>query len=87
MGKPWAKALGPQNTYSVVTILALMFTIPFVLAFDLKDAAAVYNQVDIDVSVCPTVCLFVCICLSDSLSVYLYMWLTAHSCLSIRVCL
>jgi hypothetical protein len=26
MGKPWAKALGPQNTYSVVTILALLFT-------------------------------------------------------------
>ena len=62
MGKPWAKALGPQNTYSVVTILALMFTIPFVLAFDLKDAAAVYNQVDIDVSVCPTVCLSIYVC-------------------------
>lgn len=45
MGKPWAKALGPQNTYSVVTILALLFTIPFVLAFDAKDAVTVYNQV------------------------------------------
>jgi solute carrier family 35 protein E1 len=45
MGKPWAKALGPQNTYAVVTIMALIFTIPFVLAFDLKDAVSVYNAV------------------------------------------
>lgn len=45
MGKPWAKALGPQNTYAVVTILALLFTLPFVAIFDVKDAAAVYNQV------------------------------------------
>jgi solute carrier family 35 protein E1 len=45
MGKPWAKALGPQNTYAVVTILALVFTLPFVLAFDVKDAAAVYQTV------------------------------------------
>ena len=45
MSKPWAKALGPQNTYAVVTILALVFTMPFVLAFDAKDAAAVYSQV------------------------------------------
>jgi len=45
MKKDWAKSLGPQNTYAVVTILALLFTLPFVAAFDLKDAAAVYNQV------------------------------------------
>ena len=45
MGKPWAKALGPQNTYAVVTILALLFTMPLVLAFDAKDAPAVYAQV------------------------------------------
>ena len=45
MKKDWAKSLGPQNTYAVVTILALLFTLPFVVAFDLKDAAAVYNQV------------------------------------------
>jgi len=45
MGKPWAKALGPQNTYAVVTILALVCTMPFVLFFDLKDAVAVYEQV------------------------------------------
>lgn len=45
MSKPWAKGLGPQNTYAVVTILALLFTLPFVAVFDLKDAAAVYNQV------------------------------------------
>jgi len=45
MGKPWAKKLGPQNTYAVVTIMALLFTIPFVLAFDLKDAGVVYDQV------------------------------------------
>lgn len=45
MSKPWAKNLGPQNTYAVVTILALLFTLPFVAFFDLKDAAAVYDQV------------------------------------------
>jgi solute carrier family 35, member E1 len=45
MKKPWAKALGPQNTYAVVTILALLFTLPFVAFFDLKDVAAVYEQV------------------------------------------
>ena len=45
MSKPWAKALGPQNTYAVVTIMALLFTLPFVLAFDAKDFQAVYNQV------------------------------------------
>jgi solute carrier family 35 protein E1 len=45
MAKPWAKALGPQNTYAVVTILALLFTIPLVLIFDAKEAVSVYNQV------------------------------------------
>mmetsp|Transcript_22187 Transcript_22187/g.37138 ORF Transcript_22187/g.37138 Transcript_22187/m.37138 type:complete len:396 (+) Transcript_22187:61-1248(+) len=45
MGKPWAKSLGAQNTYAVVTILALVFTLPFVAVFDVKDAAAVYAQV------------------------------------------
>jgi solute carrier family 35, member E1 len=45
MKKPWAKALGPQNSYAVVNILALLFTMPFVLAFDLKDFIPVYNQV------------------------------------------
>jgi solute carrier family 35 protein E1 len=45
MGKQWAKSLGSENQYSVVTILALLFTIPLVLAFDAKDAVAVYNQV------------------------------------------
>ncbi len=44
MGKPWAKDLGPQNQYAVVTILALLATLPFVLAFDAKDAVAVYKQ-------------------------------------------
>lgn len=45
MGNQWAKNLGPSNTYSVVNILALLSTIPFVLFFDLKDAGRVYNQV------------------------------------------
>jgi len=45
MGKPWAKALGAQNNYAVVTLLALIATIPFVLIFDAKDAVSVYNQV------------------------------------------
>ncbi len=47
MSKPWAKALGPQNTYAVVTILALLFTLPMVLLFDVKDAPAVYQQVSV----------------------------------------
>jgi len=45
MKKAWAKALGSANNYSVVTILALIFTLPFVAIFDLKDATAVINQV------------------------------------------
>jgi len=45
MGNPWAKALGAQNTYAVINILALLATLPFVLAFDAKDAVKVYNQV------------------------------------------
>ena len=45
MGKPWAKNLGPQNTYAVVTILALLFTLPFVAIFDLKTFGAVLEQV------------------------------------------
>lgn len=45
MGKPWAKNLGPQNTYAVVTILALLFTLPFVAVFDVKDIASVYKQI------------------------------------------
>jgi solute carrier family 35 protein E1 len=45
MNKAWAKSLGPQNTYAVVTILALVATLPLVAIFDVKDAVAVYNQV------------------------------------------
>ncbi|KAJ1417574.1 triose-phosphate transporter family-domain-containing protein [Ochromonadaceae sp. CCMP2298] len=45
MGKPWAKKLGAQNTYAVVTILALLFTLPFVGFFDVRDMAAVYDQI------------------------------------------
>lgn len=45
MGKPWAKALGSQNTFAVITILALLWTLPMVAIFDVKDAAAVYKQV------------------------------------------
>jgi solute carrier family 35 protein E1 len=45
MGKPWAKALGPQNTYAVVTILALLFTLPLVAIFDAKDFLTVYQSV------------------------------------------
>ncbi len=44
MGKPWAKALGPQNTYAVVNILALACTIPLVLFFDVKDFPSVLSQ-------------------------------------------
>jgi hypothetical protein len=35
MGASWAKELGPQNTYAVVTILSLLATLPVVLAVDL----------------------------------------------------
>lgn len=45
MKKPWAKAMGPQNTYAVVTILALLCTLPLVAVFDVKDFSAVYKQV------------------------------------------
>eukprot|EP01041_Mallomonas_annulata_P012287 gene12287-25840_t len=45
MKKDWMKNLGPQNGYAVVTILALIFTLPLVAIFDAKDAVAVYNQV------------------------------------------
>lgn len=45
MSKPWAKGLGPQNFYTVVTLLALISTLPLVAFFDLKDAVKVYNQV------------------------------------------
>jgi hypothetical protein len=43
MKKPWAKAMGAANQYAVVTILALIFTMPFVLAFDLKDIMPVFK--------------------------------------------
>jgi solute carrier family 35 protein E1 len=45
MNKPWAKNLGPQNFYTVVTILALLASLPLVLIFDAKEALNVYNQV------------------------------------------
>lgn len=45
MKKPWMKSLGSQNGYAVVTVLALIFTLPFVAFFDLKDAPAVYKQI------------------------------------------
>jgi hypothetical protein len=58
MKKPWAKALGPQNTYAVVTILALLFTLPLVAVFDVKDMAAVYQQVRL------CACVGCCLCVS-----------------------
>jgi solute carrier family 35, member E1 len=45
MNKPWAKALGPQNTYAVVTILAMLATLPLVAIFDVKDMKHVYELV------------------------------------------
>lgn len=45
MSKPWAKALGPQNTYAVLTVLAMFFCIPLVLIFDLKNFASIYANV------------------------------------------
>ena len=49
MKKPWAKSLGAQNNYAVVTILALIFTMPLVIFFDAKDAVAVYDQVRVTI--------------------------------------
>lgn len=45
MKKPWAKGLGPQNTYSVVNILALIATLPFVAFFDAKDFVPVWDSI------------------------------------------
>lgn len=45
MSKPWAKAMGSQNGYSVITILALLATIPLVAIFDAKDFVRVFDQV------------------------------------------
>lgn len=45
MNKSWARSLGPQNTFAIVTILAMLSTIPFALIFDVKDAISVYKQV------------------------------------------
>lgn len=45
MKKPWAKGLGPQNTYSVVNILALIATLPFVAFFDAKDFVPVWDTI------------------------------------------
>merc|ERR1711871_1758963 len=45
MKKPWAKGLGPQNTYSVVNILALIATLPFVAFFDAKDFVPVWETI------------------------------------------
>jgi solute carrier family 35 protein E1 len=45
MGKPWAKSLGPQNTYAVVNILALLCTLPLVAFFDVKDFSSVLAQI------------------------------------------
>jgi len=44
MKKPWAKELGAQNTYAVVTILALASMLPLV-ALDMFSAPTVYAQV------------------------------------------
>ena len=47
MGSPWAQTLGPQNTYAVINLLALLCTVPFVLAFDAQNFDSVYNQVEL----------------------------------------
>lgn len=43
--KPWAKAMGAANQYAVLNIIAFLCTLPLVLAFDVKDFAAVSAQV------------------------------------------
>jgi solute carrier family 35 protein E1 len=44
MSEPWAKKLGPQNTYAVVTILALLSTIPVALFSDLTVLPTIYKE-------------------------------------------
>jgi len=43
--KPWAKAMGAANQYAVLNIIAFLCTLPLVLAFDVKDFAAVSAQI------------------------------------------
>ena len=47
MRKDWARSLGPQNTFAIVNILAMLCTIPFALAFDARDVVSVYKQASI----------------------------------------
>lgn len=44
MAEPWAKKLGPQNTYAVVTILALLSTLPVALVSDLGTLPTIYKE-------------------------------------------
>lgn len=44
MSEPWAKKLGPQNTYAVVTILALLSTLPVALFSDLTVLPTIYKE-------------------------------------------
>merc|ERR1712146_470582 len=44
MAEPWAKKLGPQNTYAVVTILALLSTLPVALVSDLGVLPSIYKE-------------------------------------------
>ena len=46
LDKPWARALGPQNTYAVMIATALFFALPTVLLdLLLGDVSDVYAQV------------------------------------------
>jgi len=45
MKEDFAKKMGAANQYSIVTMIALAWTLPLVLAFDAKDFGAVYKQV------------------------------------------
>jgi solute carrier family 35 protein E1 len=43
--EPWARSMGAKNTYAVITILALLFTLPFIVVFDLKNFLSVYLSI------------------------------------------
>merc|ERR1711908_180921 len=44
MAEPWAKKLGPQNTYAVVAILALLSTLPVALISDVGTLPTIFKE-------------------------------------------
>jgi hypothetical protein len=49
---PWAKTLGPQNTYAIVTILAFIATLPAVFIADGAILPGLYNDLKVRAATC-----------------------------------